>query len=205
MVGVRNNLWLIVSLSILVVISLILWIVLDYSFCNNKDPLTCAEFKNFNSSIIEIAVGIGIVLIIHDHARKIQNKENNDLNLTIQGTYYHLWSLHETLRSYIISDKVRSEYSSSVHILNLLSQSQANISKCGRKLNPKILNNLQLHLILIQKTISVSIDPRGNVEEYWTTNSQNVQTAFNSVKKITISNFEPYVKEKYRMTWAELS
>ena len=119
---IENNLWLIVTLCILTISSIVFWFGLDYNVCKEEDSSICMDFRNFKSSIIEITIGIGIVLIIHDHARKIQNKENSDLTLTIQGTYYHLWSLHETLRSYILSKEVRAEHSSSVHILNLLSQ-----------------------------------------------------------------------------------
>ena len=200
-----NNLWIIISLILLGISSIIFWISLNHIFCESHlDSKPCNNFLSFTPSIIEIAIGIGIALIIHDHTRKIQSRENNDLNLTIQGTYYHLWNLCETLRSYIISDAVRSEHSSSIQILNLLSQSQANLSKCGQKLDLKILKDLQLHLILIQQAVSVSVDPRSNIEEYWKINSDNVKISFENIKVITKSYFEPYVDDKNKMIWKDL-
>lgn len=193
--------WLPLSLTALAISTVGFWCYLKSQFCVDITTNVCNNFLNFTPSTVEIAVGIGIALIIHDHTRRSQIKENTDVELTIQGTYYHLWSLNEALRSYKKSKDVRAENSTSLQILHIINQIHTNLSKCGRNIDSKIIGNLQLSLILIHKAVSISIDPRIETEEYWEKNIESVENAIKNITSITKTNFEKLIHDDYKMTW----
>lgn len=192
--------WLHSSLSVLAIGALIIWCIFNRVFCDVPSS-TCTSFLGFTPSMVEIAVGIGVALIVQNHTRKIQKKEDNEIDLTIQNTYYNLWSIHQSLNAYILSSDVRKENNTAIHILNQLNHTQSVLSKCSKKIKQSIIKDLQLHLVLIQSTVSVSLDPRADTEEYWLKNKDSVQISFQQLEDISKEHFEPLIPDSQKITW----
>ncbi|MDE1818376.1 MAG: hypothetical protein KGI19_07215 [Thaumarchaeota archaeon] len=192
--------WLPIAIAILVISATILWLALRSIICTYLIA-DCDEFMKATPTMIEITVGISVAIIVHNHTRKIQKKEDDDLSLTIQGTYFYLWNLHTTLQSYFKSDIVRADKMVAIHILNLIDHIQANLSRCGRKINPDKIKELQLHLILLQSVVRNSLDPRSNIEELWNKNNEKSTIAGKQVKAIIVNHFETFVPAERRIPW----
>lgn len=197
-----NKHWLLFSLIILGVSTLLLIVILYSVFCTEEN-LICNQYKSFIPSFIEIGVGLGIALIIHNHTMKIQKKEDAEVLLTVHGIYLHLWNLHLSLLPYISSADVRSDKSTTIQILNSINNVEANLAKCAKLISNEIIEKLQLHLILIRTAISVSLDPRSDIEVYWNSNVNKVKIALDEIKKIAKTEFEKY-SNKEKIVWREI-
>lgn len=196
--------WLGISLGLLSIGATSLWFILRAIFCAYSQ-IDCEEFVKSIPTAIEISIGIGVAIIVHNHTRKIQSKENEDLSLTIQGVYFYLWNLHMALLPYFKSDKVRADKIVSLQILNLVDHIQGDLSRCARKINSEKIKELQLHLILLQKSVNNSLDPRSNIEALWNTNVKNSTIAFNQITTLSLKYFEEFVPKERRMEWTDLT
>ena len=199
-----NKHWLKFTLLILASSTFATIKISELVFCTKQSQEICDSFNDFIPSIIEISIGIGIAILIHNHTRKLEEKENNELALTIHGIYLHLWSLHLALIPYLNSIEVRSNNTTAIQILNLINYSQDDIAKCGKLLSNKTVEKLQLHLVLIRTAISVSLDPRSNVEQYWKENESKVKTALKDIKNIAIKEFEQHVAASQKIVWRDI-
>ena len=121
---------MIFSLIILIVSISFLIGILQSIFCTKNTQELCNLFGNYIPSIIEVSIGIGIALLIHNHDRNLQEKDDQEVKLTIHGIYLHLWSLYLASIPYINSAQVRKENTTTIQILNLINHSQTNLSKC---------------------------------------------------------------------------
>lgn len=199
-----DNNWLKLNLIILVSATLIFIITLQSFFCTKQTQELCKSVEIFTPPIIEIAIGVGIALLIHNHTRKIQKKDDDELKLTVHGAYLHLWSLHLALIPYINSQEVRADNTTAILILNLINHTQTDLLKSSKLISKNVIEQLQLHLLLIRTAISVSLDPRSDTENYWSQNENKVKIALKEIKNIATKEFEPHVLHDQRLVWKDL-
>lgn len=196
--------WLKITLTILGIITFIFIGTLQSIFCTEQTQELCKSFENFIPSIIEIAIGGGIALLIHNYTRKMQKKDNDELKVSVHGTYLHLWSLRVTLIPYANSEDVRSDNTTAIQILNLINHTQTELSKSSKLISKIPIEQLQLHILLIRTAISVSLDPRSDTENYWSQNANKVKIALNEIKNIAIKEFEPHILHNQKLKWSNV-
>jgi len=196
--------WLKITLTILGIITIVFISSLHSSFCTVQTQELCKSFESFIPSIIEMAIGGGIALLIHNYTRKMQKKDNDELKVSTHGTYLHLWSLHVTLIPYVNSRDVRSDNTNAIQILNLINHTQTELSKSSKLISKNSIEQIQLHILLIRTAISVSLDPRSDTENYWSQNSDKVKIALNEIKNMAITEFEPHVLPDQKLKWNTL-
>lgn len=189
---------LVITIGLTIIVILFLYDLFLIKETNQHDP----QFTIWSTLIIEISIGIGITLLIHDYARKTQEREITDLELTITGTYYALWNLYMSSKAYIKSQAVRENKIPGLQITSIINSILMNLPKCGQKIKSEDIGTLQLHLILMQNVIRASLDPRANSEEYWNKNSKSFITAVKELREIS-SEFEIFIPDSSIIEWNE--
>jgi len=196
--------WFKFTLLILATSTIVAIKILESIFCTGQPQELCDSFYDFIPSTIEISIAIGIAILIHNHTRKLEKKDNDELALTIHGIYLHLWSLHLALIPYLNSIEVRNNNTTAIQILNLINHSLSDLSKCGKIISNKTIEKLQLHLALIRTAISVSLDPRSDIEKYWQENESKVKIAFEVIKNIATKEIEEHIVASQKIVWRDM-
>ena len=195
-----SNNWLFVCIIILSVVILIAFLTMHTIF--NSLSISPENILTLSYTLlIEVFLGILIALVVHNHTKKVEKREIQDVELAITGTYYNLWTLYMALISYDRSKEVRVDRISGLHIINIIHLIQSNLSKCGQKIDPESIETLQLNLVLLQNVIRALVDPRAKEEELWNKNEKQFKEAMNEIESITKAKFESIMGTNTKLNW----